>query len=195
MLGPENSPGGEFAAEVVFALLQVDHGLSQSDHVLRRAIQSPAIRQALAEHIVQPYIRRHRLSVDFDQQRQQLLDSTTRHPAVSAERFFIERRGVQDVLVDEIYLGRSLSTAQHLRVIDLLGRRRPCLAVATTALDTVLLDATYPLIGHCGQRRANLTPTQELPVLLQVDAKRQPTSCRLDTRWCRRFRILTEADI
>lgn len=199
MLGPEKGAAPEqvIITDLVVALLHLDRQVGCCEQAFALVRQDQSLRRQLAEQIHQPELRRHALVVDFDDPQYHTLNPDEFHsfdPSLAGRPVPVDRNGRHALELVEIYPGRVLSTAQQLKLIDLLGFRPPGWIEARAALNGLLKDAAYPIMALCGAGQA-LTATADTVVgILQVEAGRMLAKAYPSDRWSQEYRLLAVAE-
>ena len=191
--GVSASFDASLSAEVFLALLQIDEALGCVANAARRFRGVPEVRQVIAAQIIQPYVRRHTVMIDYDQPAARCLtpqEFDSIHPSLTAESFPIPNRGQQPVTIDEIYLGCSLTTSQYFRLYALTRRRPVCLVEEQAMIGSVLKDVAYPTKSHCGHPHPVRQALTEVATLLRFEGRRIATICRAHERYSQDYRLL-----
>ncbi len=167
-------PEGEVASEVFLALLDIDPDLGCCPDVFFRVRNEPAVRRAILEQTIKPIIRRHIVTVNYDNPNHQLIDGS--------ERFVVCRTGQQTVVIDEIDPDVTMSTAKRLELIRRLGYRPACLAETRDTFAAIASGRPDFIMSYCGP-----TFSQEgehrTPALIATPQGVMPIMTRLRDRW------------
>lgn len=195
--GVEAPIDAALSAEAFSVLLEVKDDLGCCEHTFHRVRREPSVRRAIAAQVVQPYVRRHLVPVDYDDPTHRQLvhhELQTIHPSVAEGSFPLPRSGQILVAVDEIYLGCPLSICEHFQFFARTKRRPVCLAERRSAIGTVLKDVPFPIMAHCGWPFPIREVVESVATLLKVEAGTIATVCRGAERYSQDFRLLAVAE-
>lgn len=159
-------------------------------------VRRTALEQMIKKRMLKPGLRRHRLLVEYPQPSE--VNPTEYYhiyDGLTAANFPIGRPGRRMIDVIEIFPDYSLSIASDLRLIKLLGLRRPCLAEARTAMDRLYHQVSFPVMALCGQPFWPSPTEQRIPAIQQVEIGRILRACRSRDRWGQDYRLLAVAEV
>ncbi len=176
----------------LLALLHVDQNLGCCPEGIRHIRGDINLRRMVAERHVRPSLRRQTFLVDYDDPAHRRLDAAeccSIDPSLTINDFPISRTGRGWVEMIEIFFEWTLNTRQHLRLIESLTWRQPCLAETRTVLAAGFHDGSDRVISHCGR----IDDDERVPSLLRVPDGIILTRCRWNDRW--RHRILAVPEV